>query len=76
VDSCQDIFAHDFKQGMAGSDPLQGGVLLQQFLVEDDVAVFAPKFAEAGFQAFADGPQIAGDATELVGVEFGLDGLG
>ena len=51
---------------MAGRDPLEGGVALEVFLVEDDGFVFAAQFAEAGFEAFADGPERSGNFAEAI----------
>ena len=62
----QQVFADRLKQRVAGGDPLKGWVLGQELLVEDNVFVLVAKFAEAGFEPFANGPKLAGDPADAI----------
>ena len=65
------VLADGLEQRVAGGDPFEGGVFLEKLLVEDHLFVFAAQFAEAGFEPFADGPKLAGDAANAVDVGAG-----
>ena len=67
----EQVLPDGLEQRVAGGDPLKGGVLGQELLVENDVFVFVAEFAEAGFEPFADGPELAGNAADAVGVRTG-----
>ena len=67
----QQILANRLEQRVAGCDPLKGGVLGQELLIKNDVLVFVAELAKPGFEAFADGPELAGNAADAVGVGTG-----
>lgn len=73
----QEVFADSLKQGMAGGDTLQSGAFFKEFFVKNNILVFASEFAEAGFEAFADGPELAGNAANAIdfGIVIGFLGL-
>ena len=70
------VVADGFEQRVPGGHPFPGGVLLEQFLVEHDVAVFAAKFAEPRFEPLSGRPEVARHAADLVSACPGLDRLG
>ena len=60
------VLAHGLKQRMAGRDPLQSGILLQELLVENTTWIFPSELAEARLQAFSDWPEIARHPADFV----------
>src|SRR6266545_2973198 len=51
-----------FRRAGGRGNPIAGGKLLEDFLVEDDLLVFAAELAESRLQTVSDGPKLAGNA--------------
>jgi hypothetical protein len=67
----QQVLANALEQRVAGGDPFEGGVFLEELFIKHHLFVFAAQFAEAGFEPFADGPELAGNAANAVDVGTG-----
>ena len=67
---------HHFKQRVTGRDPFQGGIALEQFLVETNAAVFPPKPAKTGFQRIAALDKQPWYLANAVDMAFRTRGLG
>lgn len=67
----QQVFADGLEQRVAGGDPLQGGVFLEELFIKHHLFVFAAQFAETGFEPLADGPELTGNAANAVDVGAG-----
>jgi len=72
----QEVLANGFEKWVARCDPFHRGVFFEELFVEGDVLVLASEFAEAGLEALADGPELAGHAPDAIDFESSLVSFG
>src|SRR5437899_10584430 len=66
LDPVDEIFPNSLKKRMAGCDPLQSWVLLENRFIKDDLPVLSRQSAKAELQSIACWQQVSRDAADSI----------